>query len=195
MRTLITLTVLLLLIVSGCKSVRKPEVGKPSTPIVLGQPDLQQQLPMLDVHPYGHKVETAMPILEPETLIKVHIKGYTSDHSTYIGPHLVVIRVSPGYFVEPDGRHVPIPVAPELIEAPEATPPEVQQKSEVIGPKEREIQREGQGDVQPAPGVPPAPPPTHGAVAPGAAAGELSPQVLEQIRKVREAFEGQELRP
>jgi hypothetical protein len=158
---------------------------------VLGQPDLEQELPMLDLHPYGHKVETAMPILEPEKLIKVHIKGYTSDHSTYIGPHMVVIRVSPGYFVEPDGRHVPIPVAPELIEPPEAMPPEVQQKSEVIGQKERETQGAGQGAIQPAapPAVQPAAPPTQ-----TPAAGELSPQVREQIRKVREAFEAQELR-
>jgi hypothetical protein len=189
MRTLIT--VLLLLVVAGCKSIRTPEVGSPSTPVVLGQPDLEQQLPLLDLYPYGHKVETAMPILEPEKLLKVYVKGYTSDHSTYIGPHRVVIRVSPGYFVEPDGRHVPIPVAPELIELPEATPPEVQQKSEVIGQKERETQGAGQGAIQPAapPAVQPAAPPTQ-----TPAAGELSPQVREQIRKVREAFEGQELR-
>jgi hypothetical protein len=141
MRTLIT--VLLLLVVAGCKSIRTPEVGSPSTPIVLGQPDREQQLPMLDLHPYGHKVETSMPILEPEKLIKVHIKGYTSDHSTYIGPHMVVIRVSPGYFVEPDGRHVKVPVAPELIETPEEKGPEIQQKSEVIGQKERETQGAG----------------------------------------------------
>jgi hypothetical protein len=143
-------------------------------------------------------VETAMPILVPETLIKVHVKGYTSDHSTYIGPHRVVIRVSPGYFVEPDGRHVPIPVAPELIEPPEAMPPEVQQKSEVIGQKEREPKRAGQGGVQPAvrPAVQPAPPPAVQPAAPSTptpATGELSPQVQEQIRKVREAFDAQEL--
>jgi hypothetical protein len=184
------LATVFLITVAGCKSIRTPEVGSPSTPIVLGQPDLEQELPMLDLHPYGHKVETAMPILEPEKLIKVHIKGYTSDHSTYIGPHMVVIRVSPGYFVEPDGRHVPIPVAPELIEPPEAMPPEVQQKSEVIGQKERETQGAGQGAIQPAapPAVQPAAPPTQ-----TPAAGELSPQVREQIRKVREAFEAQEL--
>jgi hypothetical protein len=185
------LATVFLITVAGCKSIRTPKVGSPSTPIVLGQPDLEQELPMLDLHPYGHKVETAMPILEPEKLIKVHIKGYTSDHSTYIGPHMVVIRVSPGYFVEPDGRHVPIPVAPELIEPPEAMPPEVQQKSEVIGQKERETQGAGQGAIQPAapPAVQPAAPPTQ-----TPAAGELSPQVREQIRKVREAFEAQELR-
>jgi hypothetical protein len=181
MRTLIT--VLLLLVVAGCKSIRTPEVGSPSTPVVLGQPDLEQQLPLLDLYPYGHKVETAMPILEPEKLLKVYVKGYASDHSTYFGPHRVVIRVSPGYFVEPDGRHVPIPVAPELIELPEATPPEVQQKSEVIGQQKRETQRAGQGGVQPA--APPTQTP---------AATELSPQVQEQIRKVREAFDAQELR-
>jgi hypothetical protein len=194
MHTLIT--VLLLLVVSSCKSIRTPEVGQPSTPIVLGQPDLEQELPMLDLHPYGHKVETAMPILEPEKLIKVHVKGYTSDHSTYIGPHMVVIRVSPGYFVEPDGRHVPIPVAPELLEEPEAMPPEVRQKSDVIGQTEREPKGAGQSTVQPIAPLAgqPAPPPTHGLVPPGTAVGELSPQVQEQIRKVREAFEAQELR-
>jgi hypothetical protein len=185
MRTLITV---LLLLVAGCKSIRTPEVGSPSTPIVLGQSDLEQDLPMLHLHPYGHKVETAMPILEPEKLIKVHVKGYTSDHTTYIGPHMVVIRVSPGYFVEPDGRHVPIPVAPELIETPEKRVPEVQQKSEVLGQKERGTKGAGQGAIQPAapPAVQPAAPPT-----PTPATGELSPQVQEQIRKVREAFEAQ----
>jgi hypothetical protein len=104
--------------------------------------------------------------------------------------------VSPGYFVEPDGRHVKVPVAPELIETPEEKGPEIQQKSEVIGQKERETQVAGQGAIQPVapPAVQPAPPPTQGSVAPGAAAGDLSPQVQEQIRKVREAFEAQELR-
>jgi hypothetical protein len=57
-----------------------------------------------------------MPTLKPEKLMTWHIIGYVKNDMVYIGPHRVVVRLMPGYFIQPDLPPVVIPVAPEFTE-------------------------------------------------------------------------------
>jgi hypothetical protein len=57
-----------------------------------------------------------MPILKPEKLMTWYIVGHVKNDMVYIGPHRVVVRLMPGYFIQPDLPPVVIPVAPEFTE-------------------------------------------------------------------------------